>query len=233
MKPVNEILESSAFANRQNLPSNVSSSACAESKNSALHSFPEKLADDVVTRVWARMTAIYGHKWTSHLGLCSDASGELTEAAKTWQRGLAGLTVKQIGRGFSALITSTHEWPPSLPEFRKLCMDTPEKAAAPSLDEVALVLTRVRGMQGSLAKRYRHPLCLAVARHESVDLFALSTAKLTDAKQMIRFAYTRLVDEGWADWPENAHEEQKAITREIVVNKELARSAMAEMRKVL
>ena len=70
------------------------------------------------------MTMIYGHKWTS-ISECDDG---------TWLSGLADITPEQIGHGLSRLLTESSDWPPSLPEFRNLCLDKkeydPHKTAA-------------------------------------------------------------------------------------------------------
>lgn len=82
---------------------------------------PKQIANRAIARVWTRMAEVYGHKWTSQYGEVSDDSGHLSSAARTWAQGLAQLSLEEISIGFSRMVESGDEWPPSLPEFRKLC----------------------------------------------------------------------------------------------------------------
>ena len=75
-------------------------------------------------RLWQRMAEIYGHRWTSAYGDDAGAS-----PGQTWAKGLAGLTAEQIGHGVTAALASADPWPPSLPEFRRLCFGVPTLAA--------------------------------------------------------------------------------------------------------
>lgn len=70
------------------------------------------------------MAEIYAHKWTRAYGESAVdlAKGELTEAARTWAMGLAGVTVKQFNAGLELCVTTGEEWPPSLPKFREMCV---------------------------------------------------------------------------------------------------------------
>lgn len=80
-------------------------------------------------RLWERMAAIYGHRWTSSYGeRCEDDSGALTIPGDTWARGLAGMPEISIGTGLNGCLKSADGWPPSLPEFRMLCFDVPPLA---------------------------------------------------------------------------------------------------------
>ena len=72
------------------------------------------LPDAAMSRLWARLAEIYGHRWVSQYG---DSHG----AMDTWQRGLRDLTRDEISAGLRALLTRDDAWPPSLPEFLQLC----------------------------------------------------------------------------------------------------------------
>ncbi len=94
------------------------------------HSPPSKdsnrIHNRLIARVWTRMAEVYGHKWVSQYGECSDSDGNLTSAAKTWAEGLASLgdqemQMRLISRGFSKIVESGDEWPPSLPQFLEMC----------------------------------------------------------------------------------------------------------------
>lgn len=77
----------------------------------------------MIRRFWQRMSEIYGHRWVSSYG--DNAGGA---AARTWASGLAGLAGEQIARGISGCMTSAEPWPPTLPEFRRLCLEIPTRA---------------------------------------------------------------------------------------------------------
>lgn len=70
------------------------------------------------------MAAIYGHRWVSSYG---DDPRSMT--GDTWAAGLAGLTGEQLARGLEACIATSEPWPPTLPEFRVLCFDIPNRQA--------------------------------------------------------------------------------------------------------
>lgn len=81
------------------------------------------MADNLLDRLHLRMTEIYGHRWTS---------AYTRESLETWAKGLAGLSAEQVGVGVSACISGAHAWPPTLPEFRALCLTVP---GLPSLED--------------------------------------------------------------------------------------------------
>jgi hypothetical protein len=60
------------------------------------------------------MQAIYGSRWTASI------EGIEQEAVREWSRALGDMTPEQIRRGIDAL---TSEWPPTLPEFKALCLN--------------------------------------------------------------------------------------------------------------
>lgn len=74
-----------------------------------------------MTNLWERMTHIYGHKFASAYGESAIEGNNLTEAAKTWASGLRGLTGEQIADGLRECINCGESWPPTLPEFVKMC----------------------------------------------------------------------------------------------------------------
>ena len=72
------------------------------------------------------MAQIYAHRWTAPHGESPDAENS---SAGTWAKGLAGLTGRQLGAGLEACITRADPWPPTLPEFRALCLSIPSLSA--------------------------------------------------------------------------------------------------------
>lgn len=67
------------------------------------------------------MTHIYGHKFASAYGESAIEGNDITEAARTWSSGLRGLTGEQIAQGLRECINCGASWPPTLPEFVKMC----------------------------------------------------------------------------------------------------------------
>lgn len=82
------------------------------------------LDDRLIAKLWLVMTRMYGHRWTSSFGETDDG---------TWSKGLRGLTAEQISHGISKLLAPDSEadgWPPSLPEFRAMCVPPKVENAA-------------------------------------------------------------------------------------------------------
>lgn len=184
-----------------------------------------------MSRFWQRMAALYGHRWSSSMGDVLDAKGKLSSAAKVWQQGLKGLTLAQLGSGFEALATSDFFWPPSLPEFRALCVGRGGDNV-PSLDQVVAILTTTSRKQGSLVDRFYHPLCLAIAQR--VDMHTLRTAKQSDAKREIKAHYSALLQQGWENWPDGAEVNRALISRNIKpADKAVVKRAFTGIRSLL
>lgn len=70
--------------------------------------------------LWVRMAEIYGFKWSSAYGENPNVG-----AAVTWAKGLAGLSGRQLADGLAACIASAEPWPPTLPQFRMMCLGIP------------------------------------------------------------------------------------------------------------
>ena len=74
-----------------------------------------QIASNDMATFWARMAQIYGHKWTSSHGLMDEDN--------IWLIGLSGCSKNQIKLGLNFLVKERSDsWPPSLPEFREICM---------------------------------------------------------------------------------------------------------------
>lgn len=67
------------------------------------------------------MARIYGHRWTSSYHDSDDG---------TWLAGLRDLIPEELAHGLRACIHRAEEWPPTLPEFRRLCLGAPDIASA-------------------------------------------------------------------------------------------------------
>lgn len=69
------------------------------------------------------MAAFYGHRWGSSYGI--DPAGI---AGDTWAAGLASLSPAQLARGLEECARRADPWPPSMGEFRAMCLGVPPLA---------------------------------------------------------------------------------------------------------
>lgn len=105
-------------------------------------------------KLWVLMTEMYGHKWTSVHGE-SDESG-------TWSKVMGGLSGQQIANGMQALALGDDPWPPSAPEFRKLCEAGGSSLGIP---DVAMAWREaVEASTDPLAFKFSHPIVQEAAR---------------------------------------------------------------------
>jgi hypothetical protein len=74
------------------------------------------LDDRVMHRLWRRMGELYGHRWVSAYGTLDDGAYE------TWKKALADVAPEQIADGLAGCLKRADGWPPTLPEFRRLCI---------------------------------------------------------------------------------------------------------------
>lgn len=65
------------------------------------------------------MGSMFGHKWVSSYGAEVDPD-------KVWQATLGNVSTEQLREGLKRLSDRGDEWPPSAPEFKKLCLDDGE-----------------------------------------------------------------------------------------------------------
>lgn len=75
------------------------------------------LTETNMKHIWLKMSQIYGHKWTSNYG---DKDGD-----NTWLSGLQDIPETMILAGLSKCLSRQDPWPPSLPEFRQMCLNMP------------------------------------------------------------------------------------------------------------
>ena len=81
------------------------------------------LTEKHIGELWKRMAAIYGHRWVSSFGE--------SDLDKTWFIGLQDLEPRLLAVGLETCIKNRQDaWPPSLPEFRRLCLGLPDEDVA-------------------------------------------------------------------------------------------------------
>lgn len=158
--------------------------------------------------LWVRMAEIYGHKWTSAYG---DNPNE--GAAQTWAKGLAGLRSQQLADGLKACLASADPWPPTLPEFRSMCLGIPS---------LARVRIEIRGRDFT-------PFTRAVWANLDGYLFKQAAADKSD--RMLRDAYELTREEVMRGQP--LPEPSVAITEEVREFKPCSDEARAAARAVV
>jgi hypothetical protein len=84
-----------------------------------------------IEKLFDRMVSLYGHKF---LDMWRDVN--LQGVKETWAQELGKLSRDEVARGANALLAQ--EWPPTLPQFIKLCK--------PSVDAVAAYYEAVNGV---------------------------------------------------------------------------------------
>jgi hypothetical protein len=138
-----------------------------------------------VERLFERMLLDYGKKFGDQW-----ADSKMDVLIAHWARELAGYTGAEIKRGLDAL--STREWPPTLPEFKKLCR-RPMDATAAYYEAVAGVQARAAGEYG----KWSHPAIYWAAMPLAFDL---GNQTYSQIKPRWEAALFEQLDKG--EWPE-------------------------------
>jgi hypothetical protein len=131
------------------------------------------------------MLLSYGKKFTDQWSV-TDSS----ELVDFWTAGLEGMSHAELKRGKEAL--NTREWPPTLPEFKKLCR--------PPVDANAAYYEAVTGVQARSAGEYgkwSHPAIYWAAMPMAFDLANLTHSQI---KGRWEAALQEQMDKG--QWPE-------------------------------
>jgi hypothetical protein len=71
------------------------------------------LTDHDMGTLWERMTQMFGHRWVSAYGA--------SDTDNVWLACLDGLSPEQLRSGMRAVARGGEAWPPTAPQFRKLC----------------------------------------------------------------------------------------------------------------
>lgn len=110
------------------------------------HTLPDgKLPSRRVLRhLWSKLASIYGYRWVSAFGDSPEREDDqqpaghatLTDTGAIWADGLAGISPHCIAAGVRRAVFSANGFPPTLPEFRAMCL------GVPTLARVQLLLGR-------------------------------------------------------------------------------------------
>lgn len=127
--------------------------------------------------LWSKMAGIYGSRWTSAFGdACENSDGELTDAGTLWQKGLGGLSRAELTHGISEALFSADPWPPTLPQFRAMCLGIPTLAAV-----------RTLLAKSDMQSRADRPFFRLVWRF--IDAHRLAEADVKAADKIVKDAY--------------------------------------------
>lgn len=123
-KPVHDLLQPVAEGVTKKLLPPQSSGSSQSAKR-------EPLSKTDMEELWIKMAGLFGHRWASSYGAAVDPDG-------IWAIALAGLAPAHIRHGLASVVRMGGDWPPSAPEFRKLCLAagkvTPESVGLPPLE---------------------------------------------------------------------------------------------------
>lgn len=142
-----------------------------------------------VEKLFERMEALYGSKF---LDMWRDANAEMVK--QLWSEEMGKLSNDDLRRGYAALMT--RDWPPSLPEFVKMCK--------PSVDSTVAYYEAVNGMQArerGEAGKWSHPAIFWAA--VQISAFDLKNQSYSQIKARWEKALQDEMDKGqWAPVPE-------------------------------
>lgn len=145
---------------------------------------------DWIERLFDKMLLDYGKKFTDQW-----AGPDPDKLIAHWSRELAGYTPAELRRGYDAL--AGLDWPPSLPQFKKLCRSGVDSLVA-YYEAVAGVNARDRGDMGE----WSHPAIFWAASRMAFDLKGQSYSSIKERWEAM--LQTELAKGEWAAIPQPA-----------------------------
>ncbi len=189
----------------------------------------EGLSIKTLSWLWLAMQGLYPTKWNAAMGQIADDSGVLSVQARMWKRGLAGVSSNEIMKAVDYLTDNHSPFIPDLGEFKALCI----QKNCPTIEQVIRIIANSVPSQGSIAKRYKHPLVLAVTKSDGFDAWLFKTATIKQSTDMIRPIYARLMQNGWDDFYPEHFEQQAAIEKPLKQTSGLGLSALSALKAEL
>ena len=126
--PVSEARPSSAITTSSSMPSSdlvLLPAHLKHSPKSILQLQQFALSEELMAALWQRLGDIYGPKFFDAFGSFFDAKGQISRTVTTWAEALYEVTPERLRRGLNACLERGTAWPPTLPEFVKLCERKP------------------------------------------------------------------------------------------------------------
>lgn len=146
-----------------------------------------QLPDSWIEKLFHRMLLSYGKKFTDQWG-----GADTDELIAHWGVELAGFTGPEIKRGLDAL--AGKEWPPTLPEFKKMCRP-PVSDNAAYYEAIAGLEARGKGETGT----WTHPAIYWAAASMRVELMSSTYAQVQDRWVAVLAGQMKMG--AWADIP--------------------------------
>ena len=141
-----------------------------------------------VESLFVRMQGMYGSKF---LDMWRDTNTDVVKSL--WAEEMGKLTAEELKRGYAALMT--RDWPPSLPEYVKMCKPTVEPLVA-YYEAVAGCAAREKGAMGE----WSHPAVYWAS--VKIGAYDLKHCAYLDIKVRWERAFeTELAKGEWADIP--------------------------------
>lgn len=136
-------------------------------------------------RLWVLMTEMYGHKWASVHG---------DKDSGTWGKVLHDISGQQIAIGMQACATRTDdqaEWPPSAPEFRKMCLAGGSNPGIPDVGQAWK--EAVEGSSSPTEFKFSHPIVREAGRLTDWYSIRTGTPKAETVQARFNKRYADLV----------------------------------------
>lgn len=174
-----------------------------------------------IEQVFSRLLAMYGNRFTSMWeGL------DPQQIKQVWADGLAGFGKEDILRGLDACKTG-RDWPPTLPEFRKLCRPVP--AYEPAFYEAV----RQMSLRPSGMDEWSHPAVYWAAVHVGTDLRTLSYSQIKGRWQAAMDGAMEGLRTGKLDSRVPRHAEALPLPGKTTPGLNVSRQHIARMREML
>lgn len=133
------------------------------------------------------MSVIYPYKWAGQF----PGAEAIVVAKSEWMEGLDDLTLEQIRKGIARCRKEGGEFPPSIPEFRKLCLPTNEDIG---------ILDEEEAYQQLCAKEYRHQLVKEISR--CIDEYSWRMMSFKEGRKRFKVVYDLCVDRRMTEFRE-------------------------------
>lgn len=192
----------------------------------------EVFSEIAVIRVFQRLTVMHGRAFTSINGRsATDEAGKLTLAAETWQLCLTGVTYEQVTGGLSKLATTDEydNYSITAKQFRTLCLSV-GKSDIPSIEQVVKILAVSVPQKGTVAKRFQHPLVLAIAKDEFFDSYLSRTGSTAQCIAMVKPIYNRVIKANIPEFNDIDYHELAVIAVPSKTTKSVAMAALAAIK---
>ena len=158
-----------------------------QSANTALSTSTTPLPESWIEKLFHKMLLEYGKKFSDQWG-----GADTDELIAHWARELAGYTGQEIKRGLAGI--DTREWPPTLPEFKKMCRPPVNEMTA-YYEAIAGLEARGKGESGE----WSHPAIYWTASYLKADLMTQTYGQIKDRWNALLKA--QMERGAWADIP--------------------------------